>query len=106
AKQGVLLLNATLTVREKDPGSHQKQGWETFTDATIAKISEQKEHIVFLLWGTFAASKTKLIDLSKHTVFTAPHPSPLGAWRGWFGSQHFSKTNAVLKSLDKKEIIW
>ncbi|MDA9311588.1 MAG: uracil-DNA glycosylase [Wenyingzhuangia sp.] len=106
AKQGVLLLNATLTVRAQEPGSHQKQGWEIFTDATIAQISQQKENVVFLLWGKFAESKIKLIDLSKHTVFTAPHPSPLGAWRGWFGSKHFSKTNAVLKSLDKKEINW
>ena len=106
AKQGVLLLNATLTVRAHAPGSHQNQGWETFTDAAIAKISEQKEHVVFLLWGKFAASKSKLIDLSKHTVFTAPHPSPLGAWRGWFGSQHFSKTNAVLNAQDTKEISW
>jgi uracil-DNA glycosylase len=106
AKQGVLLLNATLTVRAQQPGSHQKQGWEVLTDATIAKISQQKENVVFLLWGKFAESKMKLIDLSKHTVFTAPHPSPLGAWRGWFGSNHFSKTNAVLKSLDKVEINW
>ena len=106
AKQGVLLLNATLTVRADEPGSHQKQGWEVFTDATIAQVSKQKENVVFLLWGKFAESKIKLIDISKHTVFTAPHPSPLGAWRGWFGSKHFSKTNAVLKSLDKKEINW
>ena len=106
AKQGVLLLNATLTVRAQEPGSHQKQGWEIFTDATIAQISQQKENVVFLLLGKFAESKIKLIDLSKHTVFPAPHPSPLDAWRGWFGSKHFSKTNAVLKSLDKKEINW
>ena len=106
AKEGVLLLNATLTVREKEPGSHQKKGWEIFTNATIAQISKGKENVVFLLWGKFAESKMKLIDLSKHTVFTAPHPSPLGAWRGWYGSNHFSKTNAVLKSLGKKEINW
>tara|TARA_B110000091_G_scaffold144162_1_gene153915 strand:+ start:2142 stop:2804 length:663 start_codon:yes stop_codon:yes gene_type:complete len=106
AKQGVLLLNATLTVRAQEPGSHQKHGWEVFTDATIAQISKEKENVVFLLWGKFAESKMKLIDQSKHTVFTAPHPSPLGAWRGWFGSNHFSKTNAVLKSLHKEKINW
>ena len=106
AKQGILLLNATLTVRAQEPGSHQKKGWEIFTDATIAQISQEKENVIFLLWGKFAESKMNLIDLSKHTVFKAPHPSPLGAWRGWFGSKHFSKTNAVLKSLNKVEINW
>ncbi|CAI8350953.1 MAG: Uracil-DNA glycosylase [Polaribacter sp. SA4-10] len=106
AKQGVLLLNATLTVRTKEPGSHQKKGWEIFTDATIAQISQEKENVIFLLWGKFAESKMNLIDLSKHTIFKAPHPSPLGAWRGWFGSKHFTKTNAVLKSLNKVEINW
>ncbi|SDS00362.1 Uracil-DNA glycosylase [Polaribacter sp. KT25b] len=106
AKQGVLLLNATLTVRAHEAGSHQKKGWETFTDAVIKKISDEKENIVFLLWGKFAESKTKLINIEKHTIFTAPHPSPLGAWRGWFGSKHFSKTNKFLKSIGKKEINW
>ena len=106
AKQGVLLLNATLTVRAHEAGSHQKKGWEDFTDAVIKSISEEKENVVFLLWGKFAESKTKLINLEKHTVFTAPHPSPLGAWRGWFGSKHFSKTNEVLKNLDKPTIEW
>ena len=106
AKQGVLLLNATLTVRAQEAGSHQKQGWETFTDAIIEQISGQKESVVFLFWGKFAASKMTLVDLSKHTVFTAPHPSPLGAWRGWFGSKHFSKTNAVLNSTGKTAINW
>jgi uracil-DNA glycosylase len=106
AKQGVLLLNATLSVRAHEAGSHQKKGWEDFTDSVIEQISNEKENVVFLLWGKFAESKTKLINLDKHTVFTAPHPSPLGAWRGWFGSKHFSKTNEFLKSIDKKEINW
>jgi uracil-DNA glycosylase len=106
AKQGVLLLNATLTVRANEAGSHQKKGWEMFTDAVIKQISNEKENVVFLLWGKFAESKTQLIDLEKHTIFTAPHPSPLGAWRGWFGCRHFSKTNAFLKSINKKEIDW
>ena len=106
AKQGVLLLNATLTVRAHEAGSHQKQGWETFTDEVITQISQEKENVVFLLWGKFAASKIQLINTDKHTVFTAPHPSPLGAWRGWFGSKHFSKTNTYLKSIGMKEIAW
>ena len=106
AKQGVLLLNATLTVRAHEAGSHQKKGWETFTDAIIKEISDKKENVVFLLWGKFAESKTQLINIEKHTIFTAPHPSPLGAWRGWFGSKHFSKTNEFLKSIGKKEINW
>ncbi len=106
AKQGVLLLNATLTVREGEAGSHQKQGWEQFTDAVIQKVSEEKEGVVFLLWGKFAENKGSIIDLEKHTVFKAPHPSPLGAWRGWFGSKHFSKTNHFLKSKGLKEIKW
>jgi uracil-DNA glycosylase len=106
AKQGVLLLNATLTVRANEAGSHQKKGWETFTDEVIKHISDKKENVVFLLWGKFAEGKLKLINSKKHTVFTAPHPSPLGAWRGWFGSKHFSKTNLFLKSLDIKEINW
>ena len=106
AKQGVLLLNATLTVRAHEAGSHQKKGWETFTDSVIKQISKEKENVVFLLWGKFAESKIKLIDLEEHKIFVAPHPSPLGAWRGWFGCQHFSKTNAFLKSINKKEIDW
>lgn len=106
AKQGVLLLNATLTVRKSEAGSHQKKGWETFTDEVINQISNQKENVVFLLWGKFAERKIKLIDTRKHQVFTAPHPSPLGAWRGWFGSKHFSKTNLFLKSINKTEIDW
>ncbi|WP_299064592.1 uracil-DNA glycosylase [uncultured Polaribacter sp.] len=106
AKQGVLLLNATLTVRAHEPGSHQKKGWETFTNEVIELISTEKENVVFLLWGKFAESKTTLINLDKHTVFRAPHPSPLGAWRGWFGSKHFSKTNEVLKRLNISKIKW
>ncbi|MGJ8744123.1 uracil-DNA glycosylase [Polaribacter sp.] len=106
AKQGVLLLNATLTVRAHEAGSHQKKGWETFTDAIIEQISLEKEHVVFLLWGKFAESKMKFIKVEKHTIFTAPHPSPLGAWRGWFGSKHFSKTNAILEDLHMSKIVW
>lgn len=106
AKQGVLLLNATLTVRAHEAGSHQKKGWETFTDAVIEQISKEKESVVFLLWGKFAESKSKLIDVKKHTILTAPHPSPLGAWRGWFGSKHFSKTNELLQKEKKSTIKW
>lgn len=107
AKQGVLLLNATLTVKAHEAGSHQKKGWETFTDAVIQQISEQKEHVVFLLWGGFAKKKGKKIDTSKHHVLETGHPSPLSANRGyWFGNQHFSKTNLYLKSIGKKEISW
>lgn len=106
AKQGVLLLNATLTVRESEAGSHQNQGWEEFTDAVIAKISEEKENVAFLLWGKFAEKKGVSINTDKHTVFKAPHPSPLGAWRGWFGSKHFSKTNTFLKNINKEIIQW
>ena len=106
AKQGVLLLNATLTVRAHEAGSHQKKGWETFTDAVIQEISKEKENVVFLLWGKFAESKSKLINTEKHTILIAPHPSPLGAWRGWFGSKHFSKTNEILQKIEKSTIKW
>ncbi|MCK0158204.1 uracil-DNA glycosylase [Cellulophaga sp. F20128] len=107
AKQGVLLLNATLTVRAHEAGSHQKKGWETFTDAVIQKISDEKEGIVFLLWGGFAKKKTKLIDVTKHHVLTSGHPSPLSANRGyWFGNKHFSGTNAILTSMGKDPIKW
>ncbi|CAM1349278.1 uracil-DNA glycosylase [Tenacibaculum crassostreae] len=107
AKQGVLLLNATLTVRAGEAGSHQKKGWEQFTDAVIQKISSEKKDVVFLLWGGFAKNKTKLIDKNKHHVLTSGHPSPLSANRGyWFGNQHFSKTNSFLKSTDNKTIQW
>ena len=107
ADQGVLLLNATLTVRESEAGSHQNQGWETFTDAVIHKISKEKEAIVFLLWGGFAKKKGAKIDRTKHYVLETGHPSPLSANRGlWFGNKHFSKTNAYLKSLGKEIIEW
>ena len=106
AKQGVLLLNATLTVRESEAGSHQNKGWESFTDFVIKAISDNKQDVVFLLWGKFAESKNLLINNTKHKVLIAPHPSPLGAWRGWFGSNHFSKTNGFLKSIGKSEIEW
>lgn len=107
ADQGVLLLNATLTVRAHNAGSHQKKGWEEFTDAVIQQISEKKENVVFLLWGGFAKKKGKKIDTAKHHVLTTGHPSPLSANRGyWFGNKHFSKTNEYLKSIGKSEINW
>lgn len=105
ATQGVLLLNATLTVRAGEPGSHQKKGWEPFTDSIIKLISDKKEHCVFLLWGNFAKSKSTLIDLEKHLVLTAAHPSPL-AGGAFFGSKHFSKTNEYLISKEKEPINW
>lgn len=105
ANQGVLLLNATLTVRAGEPASHQKKGWETFTDAVITLISDEKEHCVFLLWGNFAKSKSPLIDLEKHLVLTAAHPSPL-AGGAFFGSKHFSKTNEYLISKHIEPINW
>jgi uracil-DNA glycosylase len=107
AEQGVLLLNATLTVRESEAGSHQKKGWETFTDAVIQKISDEKENIVFLLWGGFAKKKGSKINRTKHHVLETGHPSPLSANRGlWFGNKHFSKTNTYLQSLGKETIKW
>lgn len=107
AKQGVLLLNATLTVGEGKPNSHKKLGWSTFTDAVIRRISEEKEKVVFLLWGGFAHKKETLIDTEKHLVLKATHPSPLGANKGgWFGCQHFSKTNLYLKEIGKQTIDW
>ncbi|MBP6557254.1 MAG: uracil-DNA glycosylase [Flavobacterium sp.] len=107
ADQGVLLLNATLTVRESEAGSHQNQGWETFTDAVIQKVSDAKMNVVFLLWGGFAKKKGTKIDRSKHHVLETGHPSPLSANRGlWFGNKHFSKTNAYLKSIGNNEIQW
>lgn len=107
AQQGILLLNATLTVRESEAGSHQNQGWETFTDAVIQKISNEKENVVFLLWGGFAKKKGAKIDRNRHCVLETGHPSPLSANRGlWFGNKHFSRTNAFLKSIGEKEINW
>ena len=107
ADQGVLLLNATLTVRAHQAGSHQKKGWERFTDAVIQKISNEREGMVFLLWGGFAKKKAALIDKSKHHILTSGHPSPLSANRGyWFGNRHFSMTNAFLKTSGKSPIDW
>tara|TARA_R100000935_G_scaffold8302_7_gene17400 strand:- start:25673 stop:26338 length:666 start_codon:yes stop_codon:yes gene_type:complete len=107
ADQGVLLLNATLTVRAHEAGSHQKKGWEQFTDAVISKISKEREGIVFLLWGGYAKKKGARIDTSKHLVLTSGHPSPLSANRGyWFGNNHFSKTNEYLKKHHKEPINW
>ena len=107
ASQGVLLLNATLTLRANNAGSHQKQGWETFTDAVIKAVSAHCNHVVFMLWGGYAKEKAKLIDPAKHCILTAGHPSPLSANRGyWFGNKHFSQANAYLKANGKNEIIW
>lgn len=106
AKQGVLLLNATLTVRAHEAGSHQKQGWEIFTDALIAYVSAQQPHIVFMLWGAYAQSKHPLINTNKHLVLCARHPSPLSAHKGWFGSKHFSQANNYLQAQGIKTIIW
>lgn len=107
AKQGVLLLNATLTVRANQAGSHQNQGWETFTDAVIRLVSEQKQQVVFMLWGGYAKKKASLIDASKHYILTSGHPSPLSANRGyWFGNKHFSRANQYLVSVGKGEIQW
>ena len=107
AEQGVLLLNATLTVRAHQAGSHQKKGWEQFTDAVIKQISNKKENIVFLLWGGFAKKKGAKIDKTKHYILTSGHPSPLSANRGyWFSNKHFSKTNAFLKSKNISIINW
>ncbi len=107
AKQGVLLLNATLTVRAHKAGSHQKRGWEQFTDAVISKISSNKEDVVFLLWGGYAKKKGCKIDKKKHCVLESGHPSPLSANRGyWFGNKHFSKTNVFLKEKGYQAIQW
>lgn len=107
AKQGILMLNATLTVRAKEPGSHQKKGWEQFTDAVIEILSEEKKGIVFLLWGGPAKKKGAKVDAKKHLVLTSGHPSPLAAIRGhWFGNKHFSKTNEYLISKGKEPIAW
>jgi len=106
AKQGVLLLNATLTVRKSTPGSHQKQGWEEFTDSVIKTISDKKDSVVFILWGKFAEQKSELIDETKHYIITSAHPSPFSAHRGFFGSKPFSKTNDYLKSKGLEKIDW
>lgn len=104
--QGVLLLNSILTVREGCPGSHRNFGWERFTDAVISRISQNGEGVVFMLWGSFAQSKRVLIDRVKHLVLEAPHPSPLSAHRGWFGSGHFGRANAYLQSQGQIPVAW
>lgn len=106
AKQGVLLLNATLTVRARQPGSHQNKGWEEFTDAVLRNVSENKRGIVFLLWGAYAQKKGAIIDQAKHFVLKAPHPSPFSAHSGFFGSKHFSKTNQYLHNRGLEAIKW
>ena len=106
AEQGVLLLNATLTVRASQAGSHQGKGWEEFTDAVIKIISEKAENVVFILWGSYAIKKKSLINASKHCILTAPHPSPLSSYRGFFGCKHFSQTNTYLTSKGKTPIEW
>lgn len=106
ANQGVLLLNATLTVRAGEAGSHQNRGWETFTDAVIANISKQKNNVVFLLWGRYAQAKEALVDGSKHLVLKAAHPSPFSAYNGFFGCRHFSKTNQYLEQNGLNPINW
>jgi uracil-DNA glycosylase len=106
AKQGVLLLNATLTVRANSPGSHQKKGWENFTDEVIGMLSYQKSGLVFILWGKYAQAKEALIDKTKHFVLKAAHPSPFSADSGFFGCKHFSKTNEILVQQGKEPIDW
>ena len=106
ARQGVLLLNATLTVRAHQAGSHQHHGWEQFTDAAIQALAERRHGLVFLLWGSYAIAKRKLIDPQRHHVLTAPHPSPLSAYRGFFGCHHFSRANALLTQQGQEPIDW
>lgn len=106
AKQGVLLLNATLTVEKDKAGSHQGKGWEQFTDTIIKKISGSKEHLVFILWGKFAQSKLPLIDGNKHLILTAAHPSPFSAYNGFLGCKHFTKTNIYLNKIGVQTIDW
>jgi len=106
ANQGVLLLNATLTVNAGQAGSHQGKGWETFTDAAIAALSAQREHLVFMLWGSYAQQKGRVIDRRKHLVLEAPHPSPLSAYRGFLGCNHFIKANQYLQQMGQTPIQW
>lgn len=106
AGQGVLLLNTTLTVRAGQPMSHTGKWWETFTDTIIRTLSDQREFLIFLLWGSHAQKKRSLIDTKKHIILEAPHPSPLSSYRGFFGCKHFSKTNALLREHNIKEIEW
>lgn len=106
AEQGVLLLNATLTVRAHSAGSHQGHGWERFTDAVIARLSAERDHLVFLLWGSYAQRKGAIIDRSRHLVLASAHPSPLSAYRGFFGNHHFSLANDYLERMGKRPITW
>lgn len=106
ADQGVLLMNAVLTVEQNKAGAHQGKGWETFTDRVIGLLNEQREHLVFLLWGSYAQKKGALIDRKKHLVLTSPHPSPLSAYRGFIGNAHFSQTNAYLQQHGSEIIDW
>lgn len=106
AQQGVLLLNAILTVRAHQAGSHQNRGWEEFTDAAIRKLSAHKDNLVFLLWGNYASAKENMIDSNRHLILKSPHPSPLSASRGFFGNKHFSKTNTYLRTHGISEIDW
>ena len=106
ADQGVLLMNAVLTVEQDKAGAHQGKGWETFTDSVIGLLNKQREHLVFLLWGSYAQKKGALIDRNKHLVLTSPHPSPLSAYRGFIGNGHFSQANAYLKQNGSEIIDW
>ncbi len=106
SRQGVLLLNATLTVRAGSAGSHQRRGWETFTDAAIRILAEKRENLVFILWGSYAQQKGAFIDRSRHLVLTSPHPSPLSAYAGFFGNHHFTLTNDYLRKHGKEPIEW
>jgi uracil-DNA glycosylase len=106
AKQGVLLLNSVLTVEKSNPASHANQGWEVFTDYVISLLSENKQHLVFLLWGAYAGKKSELIDEDKHLILRAPHPSPFSAHKGFFGCQHFSQANNYLSSTNQQAIDW
>ncbi len=106
AKQGILMLNAVLTVRAHTPNSHKNKGWEKFTDAIITKVNQKQNPVIFVLWGTYAQKKIKLIDTEKHTIIQSAHPSPLSARRGFFGSKPFSSINSALRSFGKPEIDW
>lgn len=106
ARQGVLLLNSLLTVRAHQPGSHQGKGWEQFTDAVIAALNREREHLVFLLWGSYAIRKGSLVDNSRHLVLTSPHPSPLSSYRGFFGNHHFTLCNDYLIQHGQQPILW
>ncbi len=106
ARQGVLLLNATLTVEAHRAGSHQGRGWEEFTDAAVRRLATEREGLVFMLWGSFAQRKGAFIDRQRHLVLSSPHPSPLSAYRGFFGNHHFSQANAYLRAHGKEPVVW